>query len=67
VREALIEPDFDVGRIVLPPMSYAQEQDKVEEPLARGGEFIREHGLNERFGPGEGRVGIICQGGMYNA
>src|SRR5690606_29388378 len=28
--------------------------------------FIRDRGLNERFGPEGGKVGLVVQGGMYN-
>ena len=28
--------------------------------------FIRERQLNEHFGPADGRIGIVMQGGMYN-
>jgi indolepyruvate ferredoxin oxidoreductase, alpha subunit len=66
VREALSNPRRDVSRIVLPPMSYAQEQDKVKNRWPAALKFIRENGLNEHFGPDHARVGIICQGGMYN-
>jgi indolepyruvate ferredoxin oxidoreductase, alpha subunit len=45
----------------------AQEQDKVKNRWPAALKFIRENGLNEHFGPDQGRVGIICQGGMYNA
>ena len=67
-RRALLQnPEFDVGRICLPPATYAQEKHKVEVrwPAAVG--FIKEKKLNEFF-PGElGELGIICQGGLYNA
>jgi indolepyruvate ferredoxin oxidoreductase alpha subunit len=29
--------------------------------------YIREHRLNERFGPDAGEIGIVMQGGMYNS
>jgi len=67
-RKALLEnPDFDYNRICLPPATYAQEKHKVEVrwPAAVG--FIKEHRLNEFF-PGERNdIGILCQGGLYNA
>ncbi|MCC6209642.1 MAG: indolepyruvate ferredoxin oxidoreductase subunit alpha [Burkholderiales bacterium] len=60
-------PDFDVGRIPLPPATYAQEKHKVEVRWPAAVAFIREHGLNEVF-PGERQdLGILCQGGLYNA
>ncbi|MGH8689089.1 MAG: indolepyruvate ferredoxin oxidoreductase, partial [Burkholderiales bacterium] len=66
-RAPLASPDFDFGRISLPPSTYAQEKHKVEVRWPAAVRFIREHGLNESF-PGErDDVGILCQGGLYNA
>ncbi|PQO23743.1 indolepyruvate ferredoxin oxidoreductase [Rhodobacteraceae bacterium WD3A24] len=66
VKDALSNPRRDVSRVVLPPMSYAQEQDKVKNRWPDAQKYIREHGLNEVFGPQEAPVGLILQGGMYN-
>ena len=65
VREALSAPRSDFNRVVLPPMSYAHEQDKIKNRWPAAERFILDHGLNEQFGSG-GPVGIVCQGGMYN-
>ncbi|MDW4500341.1 indolepyruvate ferredoxin oxidoreductase subunit alpha [Sulfitobacter sp. D35] len=66
VRDALASPRKDFSRVVLPPMSYAHEQDKVNRRWPAAEAFIREKGLNEVFGPKRAPVGIVCQGGMYN-
>jgi len=66
VREALSNPRRDTNRIVLPPASYIHEKEKVTKRWPAAVEYITSHGLNERFGPDDGKVGIICQGGMYN-
>jgi len=66
VAEALSAPRREVSRIVLPPMSYAQEHDKIDNRWPAALDFIRARGLNEVFGPSSAPVGIICQGGMYN-
>lgn len=66
VSEALGSPRREVSRIVLPPMSYAQEHDKIDNRFPAALRFIREQGLNEVFGPAEAPVAIVCQGGMYN-
>ena len=66
VREALAEPRKDFRRVVLPPMSYAHEKDKIESRWPAAEAFITERALNERFGPRQGKVGIVLQGGMYN-
>jgi indolepyruvate ferredoxin oxidoreductase, alpha subunit len=67
-KRTLIEnPDFDYNRICLPPATYAQEKQKIEVRWPAAVKFIREHRLNESF-PGEiSDIGIICQGGLYNA
>ncbi|WP_112323680.1 indolepyruvate ferredoxin oxidoreductase subunit alpha [Oceanibium sediminis] len=66
VRDALSNPVSDFNRVVLPPMSFRHEQDKVEKRWPAAEKFIVERGLNEQFGPREAPVGIVCQGGMYN-
>ena len=65
VKEALSNPRSDFARVVLPPMSFAHEQDKVKNRWPAAERFIRERGLNEVFGP-KSDFGIVVQGGMYN-
>ncbi|MBY6069124.1 indolepyruvate ferredoxin oxidoreductase subunit alpha [Leisingera aquaemixtae] len=67
VRQALANPQRDFSRVVLPPMSYQHEHDKIENRWPAAEKFILEQGLNERFGPLEGKAGLICLGGMYNS
>jgi len=66
VRDALSDPRSDFSRVVLPPMSYAHEQDKVNNRWPAAEKFIRDRALNETFGPETARLGIVVQGGMYN-
>lgn len=66
VADALANPRRETARVVLPPMSYAQEQDKIVNRWPNALRFIRDKGLNEVFGPARAPVGLICQGGMYN-
>jgi indolepyruvate ferredoxin oxidoreductase alpha subunit len=66
VKDALASPRSDYARVVLPPMSYMQEHDKINNRWPAAQAHIREHGLNEVFGPDEAPVGIVMQGGMYN-
>ncbi len=47
-------------------MSYAHEQDKIRNRWPNAERYIRERGLNERFGPDKAPVGLVLQGGMYN-
>ena len=66
LAEALENPVRDTGRIVLPPASFAHEQEKISKRLPAAVAFIRERGLNETM-PGDiGELGIVMQGGMYN-
>jgi indolepyruvate ferredoxin oxidoreductase alpha subunit len=66
-RQAIERPDFDFGRICLPPATYAQERHKVEVRWPAAVRFVREQRLNELFDGPRGDVGIVTQGGMYNA
>ncbi|KAF0173256.1 MAG: indolepyruvate ferredoxin oxidoreductase alpha subunit [Rhodobacteraceae bacterium] len=65
VRDALSNPRSDFARVVLPPMSFAHEQDKVKNRWPAAEKFIRERKLNEVLGP-QADFGIVVQGGMYN-
>ncbi|UXU76428.1 MULTISPECIES: thiamine pyrophosphate-dependent enzyme [unclassified Paracoccus (in: a-proteobacteria)] len=66
VSQALENPRRDLGRIVLPPASFLHEQEKLTRRWPAAQRFILERGINERFGDGQGRIGIILQGGLYN-
>jgi len=66
VADALENPQRDTNRIVLPPASFGHEQEKIKVRWPAAVEFIKSRQLNEHFGPADGKVGIICQGGMYN-
>jgi indolepyruvate ferredoxin oxidoreductase alpha subunit len=58
---------FDYDRLSHPPATFRQEKLKAEVRLPAARRFILEQGLNERFGPQDGDIGIILQGGLYNA
>ena len=67
-KKAFLEaPDFDYGRICLPPATYAQEKHKIDVRWPAAVAFIKEKKLNEFFTGDMQETGIICQGGMYNA
>jgi indolepyruvate ferredoxin oxidoreductase alpha subunit len=61
------EPNHDFARITLPPSTYAQEKHKVEVRMPEAINFIRERRLNDYFAGDINDVGLICQGGLYNA
>lgn len=66
VKDALSNPQRDWNRVVLPPMSFVHEQDKVENRWPAAQQHIIDQQLNEFFGPETSKIGIVCQGGMYN-
>ncbi|MBA3479372.1 MAG: indolepyruvate ferredoxin oxidoreductase subunit alpha, partial [Lautropia sp.] len=66
LAQALEHPQRDVSRIVLPPASFAHEQEKVKERWPAAVRFIEERRLNEFFGENADDIGIIVQGGSYN-
>jgi indolepyruvate ferredoxin oxidoreductase alpha subunit len=66
-KRRLEEPEFDYARICLPPSTYAQEKHKVEVRWPAAVRFVRERALNETFPGDRSEVGILCQGGMFNA
>ena len=58
---------FEYARLSHPPATFAQEKLKVEERLPAAQAFIRAEKLNEFFAGEIGEIGIIVQGGLYNA
>jgi indolepyruvate ferredoxin oxidoreductase, alpha subunit len=65
LKDAIENPVRDVSRIVLPPASFAHEEEKIHKRWPQAQQFIQHHHLNEFFGaPGD--IGIILQGGLYN-
>jgi len=67
LKDAMENPQRDASRIVLPPASYAQEQEKITERWPAAVKFIQEHQLNEFFSEGAQDFGIVMQGGLYNS
>src|SRR5512138_675700 len=66
-KALLAEPDYDYNRICLPPATYLQEKLKVDVRWPAAVSFIKENRLNEVFAGELRDIGIICQGGLYNA
>lgn len=64
--EALEAPRRDTARIVLPPANMAHEHEKINVRWPAAVDFIKRERLNEVFGPDDGEIGIVLQGGMYN-
>src|SRR5271154_3613464 len=53
LREALENPVRDVKRVVMPPASFLHEREKLERRGPAAIAFIKEHKLNEIFGPAD--------------
>ncbi len=66
LREAMENPKRDTERIVLPPMAFVHEQEKVKQRWPAAVEFVRRNRLNELFEGDRDDIGIIVQGGLYN-
>ncbi len=67
LKDAINNPQRDTNRIVLPPASYAQEQEKITERWPAAVKFIQDHQVNEFFAEGSQDFGIVMQGGLYNS
>src|SRR5437879_3578882 len=66
LKDALERPVRDTNRVVLPPASYLQEQEKIEKRWPAAIRFIEQNKLNEFFPGDVNDIGIVMQGGMYN-
>ena len=67
VQDALDRVRRDVSRIALPPASFEQEREKIEQRWPAAIEFIRSRRMNEFVDGSREDLGIIVQGGLYNA
>jgi indolepyruvate ferredoxin oxidoreductase alpha subunit len=66
IDEALENPQRSAARIILPPATYAQEQEKVATRWPAAVRFIIENHLNEMHAGDLDDVGIVMQGGLFN-
>lgn len=66
-RNPAMPARFDYGRLAHPPVTFPHEADKMARRLPAARRFILEHGLNDLLGPQDGEIGIIVQGGLFNA
>ncbi|MFN7633493.1 MAG: thiamine pyrophosphate-dependent enzyme, partial [Acetobacteraceae bacterium] len=58
---------FDYDRLAHPPVTFKQEADKIARRIPAAIRYLLDHRLNEVLGPSEGDLGIIVQGGLFNA
>ncbi len=67
-RDLIDEPArFDYMRLAHPPVTFRHEKLKVEQRLPAAQRYIAEHRLNEHFDGARSEVGLVVQGGLYNA
>jgi indolepyruvate ferredoxin oxidoreductase, alpha subunit len=59
---------FDYQKLAHPPVTFGQEKLKFEKRIPAARQYILDHKLNEEFvGSAHPDIGIIVQGGVYNA
>jgi indolepyruvate ferredoxin oxidoreductase alpha subunit len=66
IQDALENPRRSPSRIILPPATYAQEQDKVLVRWPAAVRFIVDNHMNEMHEGDLSDIGIVIQGGLYN-
>ncbi len=66
INEAVDNPRRDLSRVVLPPASFAHEQEKVNTRWPAAVKYITENNLNEFVAEKDHDFGIILQGGLFN-
>lgn len=66
LAEALNNPVRDLNKIVLPPASFLQEEDKIKRRLPAAIQFIKDNKMNEFLAGDRDDIGIIVQGALFN-
>jgi indolepyruvate ferredoxin oxidoreductase alpha subunit len=67
-RALMAEPArFDYMKLAHPPVTFRHEKLKGEQRIPAARDYIERNGLNELFPGRHADVGIIVQGGLYNA
>ncbi len=67
VTDALRSPVRSYDKIILPPSTYVQEQQKITDRWPAAVRFIAEHQLNEIWAGEAQQIGVIVQGGLFNS
>ena len=60
-------PAFNYDRLAHPPATFKHEKLKYESRMPAARRFIVEQGLNETWTGDQQQLGLIVQGGVYNA
>jgi indolepyruvate ferredoxin oxidoreductase alpha subunit len=58
---------FDYMKLAHPPVTFRQEKLKGEQRIPAARKYILEQKLNELFDGRHGDLGLVVQGGLYNA
>jgi indolepyruvate ferredoxin oxidoreductase alpha subunit len=67
-RLPMAEPaSFNYARLAHPPVTFGHEKLKVAQRIPAARRYIAEHRLNEHFPGRHEGVGLVVQGGLYNA
>jgi indolepyruvate ferredoxin oxidoreductase alpha subunit len=67
-RELLEDPAaFNYDKLAHPPVTFRHEKLKADQRIPAARRYIVEHGLNEHMAGRHADVGIVVQGGLYNA
>jgi len=67
-RALMAEPArFDYDRLAHPPVTFGHEKRKTGERIPAAQRYIAGHGLNELMPGRRDDLGIVVQGGLYNA
>ncbi|MBS0430617.1 MAG: indolepyruvate ferredoxin oxidoreductase subunit alpha [Proteobacteria bacterium] len=67
-RALMTEPaGFDYDRLAHPPVTFGHEKRKTAERIPAAQRYIAEHQLNELMPGRRDDLGIVVQGGLYNA
>ncbi|GHA51598.1 indolepyruvate ferredoxin oxidoreductase subunit alpha [Amylibacter ulvae] len=67
-EKLLAEPaPHNYAQLAHPPVTFAHEKRKYDERMPAAREYIRKHKLNDVLSGRHENVGLIVQGGLYNA
>lgn len=67
-RALIDEPaGFDYMRLAHPPVTFRHEKLKIEQRIPAAQAYIAQHRLNERFDGEHADLGLVVQGGLFNA
>ena len=65
--DALSAPKRDYGKIILPPSTFAQEKEKIEQRFPAAVRYVADNRLNDLIESEAHDIGIVLQGGLSNS